>query len=960
MLPRKYGGESMQGKKKYFALILFLLIGLMVFTFANPKEDEEKEDEKANIGEVVKDEVGKTTTTNRNLTEDQNVVVFNAVNTGRNVQTALTRNTDVASLNQIEDDSYAKALEAVKKAEESLIMGDYDSALNLVNNLTDGNDKDALQDRLDEVLNAINVSELVVNLEKMVKEATSLTDMTDARGYNTKNDISNVVSKLENEKLKEELSNRLNDLNGLLSDEDSPVITGISDGDVVNTLANVKVEDANTYTVTLNGEAYDLGTELAKDGEYELVVVDAAFNETKIKFTYDTTAPVLSVKSDSVGTDDVYSKVNFKLSDNVGLAKVIINDKEYKRTGKWNDLNFQNVNNYVEGENKVVLIDKAGNETKFKFVLDTTAPIITLYEKGIKVEAGKYYTSTLKATIEDKNEYKAILKDHSGNEVDYISGSNITKRANYTLVVIDKAGNKSEITFAIDKDYPLVYLNGSKNEKVNKNVKYYNKDVEIKISDLNLDKVVFTKDGKEIQFNNNSVITEEGNYVLLAIDKANHKTQVNFIIDKTMPVISVKSDFVGIDGVYSKVNFKLSDNVGLSKAIVNGKEYKRTGKWGDLNFQNVSNYVEGENKVVLVDVAGNETELKFILDTTAPIYDSLRIVGGTHSSSDNTYYAKDTDKVYVYVAFNEKLATVPTLKISGKEYAMKNVYNAPNGKYQYYSDQVIAKNIEEGVVNFEIYNYADKVGNIGVKLNNSNITLLSQSKVIVDRTAPKLKLNGESNITLKLGIDNYDELGALAVDEVDGVINLLPKQISYYTNGVLNGMVSNVDMNKPGTYKIIYKYTDKAGNIGVDESRSDYDYVMRVVTVEKEELPIITDVTGNVDLDEQNSGFYKNVFFAKIDNSNNFAVLEKGFIITDLEEIANSADFIYENSSEILNENRIIKSKISGTSLSYRLTFRKIKPNSVRYAKPYAIIKNSKGISSVIYGDMVKTVTPSM
>ena len=32
----------MEGKKKYFALVLFLFLGLMIFTFANPAEEEKE------------------------------------------------------------------------------------------------------------------------------------------------------------------------------------------------------------------------------------------------------------------------------------------------------------------------------------------------------------------------------------------------------------------------------------------------------------------------------------------------------------------------------------------------------------------------------------------------------------------------------------------------------------------------------------------------------------------------------------------------------------------------------------------------------------------------------------------------------------------------------------------------------------------------------------------------------
>lgn len=103
---------------------------------------------------------------------------------------------------------------------------------------------------------------------------------------------------------------------------------------------------------------------------------------------------------------------------------------------------------------------------------------------------------------------------------------------------------------------------------------------------------------------------------------------------------------------------------------------------------------------------------------------------------------------------------------------------------------------------------------------------------IKDTTAPLITLNGDSPMTLEAGVDTYEELGATVTDNVDETVtDLQPDLINYSIGSVFNGPVENVDTTKVGTYKIVYKYTDQAGNVAVDANRADHDYVMRVVNV---------------------------------------------------------------------------------------------------------------------------------
>ena len=62
-----------------------------------------------------------------------------------------------------------------------------------------------------------------------------------------------------------------------------------------------------------------------------------------------------------------------------------------------------------------------------------------------------------------------------------------------------------------------------------------------------------------------------------------------------------------------------------------------------------------------------------------------------------------------------------------------------NGTYRYYSKDIKGADLDEGLVEFEVYGYKDAVGNEGGVLSNIDITEPSQSKVIVDKNDPIAK-----------------------------------------------------------------------------------------------------------------------------------------------------------------------------------------------------------------------------
>lgn len=232
--------------------------------------------------------------------------------------------------------------------------------------------------------------------------------------------------------------------------------------------------------------------------------------------------------------------------------------------------------------------------------------------------------------------------------------------------------------------------------------------------------------------------------------------------DGTLPEIYVKGtegyieekeNYVGNSekNIYSKVSFKLKDNYKVVEYEVNDTLIKITpNSWSDANYANIKTYlVEGENTIIVRDIAGNEATYKFIYDSIAPVYSKLGILNKTRyvNNVKDLTWAKEGDEVRILISFPEKLAIEPKVKIFGKEYTAtyRPLSSSPEkNSYYYMVDFKLDKTMPEGEINFEVYGYEDDAKNVGEKLNNANINHDQYTKVVYDLTAPEIIVKEES------------------------------------------------------------------------------------------------------------------------------------------------------------------------------------------------------------------------
>ena len=228
----------------------------------------------------------------------------------------------------------------------------------------------------------------------------------------------------------------------------------------------------------------------------------------------------------------------------------------------------------------------------------------------------------------------------------------------------------------------------------------------VDLTSYGFEAIVMTVDIKEPIVETNATSTD-GTKAIFDYSKLQGKTKlyaysvtgkVYVDSDTELPKISGVKD----NGIYQTCPYiEVSDNVGVSKIVVNGvsavrREYTSTinGKttkvsdWADEASGNPVIKKNGKNKFEVYDLKGNKAEVTFTLDNKKPIIKGVK---------SNKKYKKNT-KVYF-----KDINGIKKVTIKGKKQKLKAV---KSGKYKGYSYVKLSK---KGKQTIKVY---DKVNNI--------------------------------------------------------------------------------------------------------------------------------------------------------------------------------------------------------------------------------------------------------
>ena len=207
----------MQGKKRYLALILFVLIGLVTFSFANPEEELEPiEETTSNVSEAPnkKEEEKKETTILQPLEQ---------------------------------------AEEAVEQAEENPTQQTIQNAITIIERVIEEEPiRESLIQRVEVAEEAIDVAALVQTVENMVKTATKHEDIDASETYFDNNNVEEEAQNMTEGPAKDNIADRIEYLNLVFADDSAPIISGIENGVTTKETRETMGEISLAYSISIH------------------------------------------------------------------------------------------------------------------------------------------------------------------------------------------------------------------------------------------------------------------------------------------------------------------------------------------------------------------------------------------------------------------------------------------------------------------------------------------------------------------------------------------------------------------------------------------------------------------------------------------------------------------------------------------------------------------------------------
>lgn len=699
--------------KKKIALIvvvLFLLIGLGSFVFANPDQDNDlegpgvSEDGGTGDGEVIDGTEPTATPEEENddsATETDPITTYG--NGGNGTGTGAGNNGTTGGVGNTD-------------------MSQYDDARRIIE-----------------------------ELENRVNSMKNKDDSNAAVDYRTDTDIIEMVNNLPEGTEKDELMNRLDAINKVLDDTTVPAITGINNNDVTKENVTINVTDDNdvTITATLDGEEIEFTTPLTEEGHYVVTVTDKNFNTRTVEFTIDNTPIALDwlyVLNNS-GTDykvigdgqKLYVELVFSEEFTsipmiqIGNAEAVEmschwtnwqTEKQYFKcdatiTIDGSTMGLENgkevpvkITNVLDAaENETVLTNENITETeKYGHVIyDKQAPeyeqlgivdhvewqdeVARAYAKlGDEVRIMIYFKELLAVNPTVKlggKEFTATHRPDSDQNGLYAYYADIvlTEDMNLAEGIIpfevygyaDATGNVGEtLTETMVKntqyesvtfDSILPVLEGLTDGM------FTNRTISLKISDTNWDHIHVNQVGVR-EFDETREWTgllEDGVYELQAFDKAGNASAVITVTKDTVaPSMKVGDTVYGPDTtevIYTNERFTadaIDELSGIDKIYANGYERPRIDVSGESSYT-----------FTLVDKAGNESKFYVVIDKTKPTITGVE--DGKQYLHEVTPVISDNKIVDTITLNDESFVSGTTITADGK-YTLKVTDKAGNSR----------------------------------------------------------------------------------------------------------------------------------------------------------------------------------------------------------------------------------------------------------------------------------------
>lgn len=843
------------------AIVLFLFVGLGTYVFAGGSEDlangqgndttnsSNDNDDKNNGQNTPNDETeegenegegGNSRPVNGNSNSGSNLVINGDEEPGdnQNIGNADDAYKDVLALienleNQIE--------QATKKSNltDALEYRDNEKVQEKLDSLTDGEAKNDLKERLDKINSILEDNEAPVIAGIKDKEVTN-------DNVSITINEANVTILLNNKEV------TIDELKSI--EEEGNYKLEVIDKSFNSTEITFTIDKTLPTANVKNGEHFDSEKEIVfSDDNLSKVVVE---NRDKLHNNEEYITEYTNVEN---------GNINVTLSEDATyLIKVY--DKAGNEKSYWVAIDSNSA--------EITFLDKEENELSTLTNKDVTIKVYDKFLTEVTIE-GPNGTETYKYT-DKKDEYFEALN----NNEERIFKLTVTEDGTYIVTAKDKVGHSVTEVIEIDQTPAKVDVSYDITELTNKGITVtLSSDEEIMPVDAGLwnpDKKYANKLQK-VYFNNTdetiTIVDKAGNETKVSIKITNYDKEapknnaVNFLINGINPEKEeingkVYSVYYGTlsDELYGyiRTNEELKENptftltYGTKEINLSGddvelriedkEEYKYLYYFKyEINEEEFSKIAKEEIVMTvsnIVDLAGNKVEgtwevlnsNRVFVDTVAPEYQTLRLTNVSRKDENGKWLqvASVGDIVRIIVTFDENPVVNPTLTINDEEVGQMK-YDSQMKSYTY--NYEVTENTKNGLMQIEISNYADAVGNIGTTLTNKNITSSDQNEMLVDTVNPEVVFANTHNYNKYYDID---ELSITIKDE-----NL--SEVYYTWN--------NTDKYVNATTKLDEKYI-------IDNE--DGTYTVKIPTVEgRKRLHIrAIDIAGNETTDYSSSGAY--------------------------------------------------------------------------------------------------------
>lgn len=332
----------------------------------------------------------------------------------------------------------------------------------------------------------------------------------------------------------------------ITSDSEPKIVDGLK---LYDKAVTISATDDRTNTssliVKVNNINYVLGTEITESGIYTVEVIDEAGNTSSETFKLSISTPPQVIEIDcnplELTTGNVTITFTFNESVNIVNATLISEDGTDEI-----EMLSQNENNTIYSavitKNGELIFEFKNNldiSSNYSYFIDNiekvvpVIPIITLTSSAtcVETETMKYFKGTVNYEISNANNI-VLTKDEN---VITASGNVVSGDGVYVLTATSETGDKVSESFTIDTTGPVV-------SGVAHGRQYGSESVTAVIQDIS--PVIATyryNNGTAIQFTSPITFTEEGRYIISAVDILGNlpeRENLTFIIDRTAPTIS--------------------------------------------------------------------------------------------------------------------------------------------------------------------------------------------------------------------------------------------------------------------------------------------------------------------------------------------------------------------------------------------------------------------------------------